>query len=155
MLNFPRWKVIAVVALCVFGILLALPNLINKETVTWLPDWLPDREITLGLDLQGGSHLLMEVDVDSVLDARLEAMVDGIRSEFRAAEIGYTELGVAVGAVQVTLRDVADIDRARPILTELATGMTLDIDESGTARMAFTDAEILRGTKEVPIEFLQ
>jgi preprotein translocase subunit SecD len=144
MLNFPRWKVIAVVALCVFGILLALPNLINKETVTWLPDWLPDREITLGLDLQGGSHLLMEVDVDSVLDARLDAMVDGIRSEFRGAEIGYTELGVAGDGVQVTLRDVADIDRARPILTELATGMTLDIDESGTARMAFTDAEVLR-----------
>ena len=144
MLNFPRWKVIAVVALCVFGILLALPNLINKESIAWLPDWLPQREITLGLDLQGGSHLLMEVDVDSVLDARLEAVVDGVRSEFRAAEIGYTELGVADGAVQVTLRDVADIDRVRPILTDLATGMTLDIDENGTARMAFTDAEILR-----------
>jgi protein-export membrane protein SecD len=144
MLNFPRWKVIAVVALCVFGILLALPNLINKENIAWLPDWLPQREITLGLDLQGGSHLLMEVDVGSVLDARLETVVDGIRSEFRAAEIGYTELGVADGAVQVTLRNVADIGKARPILTELATGMTLDIAETGTARMAFTDAEILR-----------
>ena len=144
MLNFPRWKVIVVVTLCVFGILLALPNLINRESVAWLPEWLPQREITLGLDLQGGSHLLMEVDVDSVLDARLDAVVDGVRSEFRAAEIGYTELGVADGAVQVTLRNVADIDKARPILTELATGMALDIDENGTARMAFTDAEILR-----------
>ncbi|MEX1108744.1 MAG: protein translocase subunit SecD, partial [Dongiaceae bacterium] len=125
MLNFPRWKVITVVALCVFGVLLALPNVVSKESIAWLPDWFPQRQITLGLDLQGGSHLLMEVDVDSVLDARLEALVDGVRTEFRAAEIGYTELGVAGDAVQVKLRDPADIEKARPILTELATGMTL------------------------------
>ncbi|MEX0810343.1 MAG: protein translocase subunit SecD [Dongiaceae bacterium] len=144
MLNFPRWKVITVTALCVFGILLALPNLVSKESVAWLPDWFPQRHLTLGLDLQGGSHLLMEVDVDSVLDARLEALVDGVRSEFRAAQLGYTELGVAGDAVQVKLRDPADIERARPILSELAIGMTLDIADDGTARMAFTDAEILR-----------
>ncbi|MDZ4737585.1 MAG: protein translocase subunit SecD [Rhodospirillaceae bacterium] len=144
MLNFPRWKVITVVALCVFGILLAVPNVISRENVTWLPDWFPQRHLTLGLDLQGGSHLLMEVDVDSVFDARLEALVDGVRTEFRAAEIGYIELGVAGDAVQVKLRDPADAERARPILTELGLGMTLDIADDGTARMAFTDAEIAR-----------
>jgi preprotein translocase subunit SecD len=144
MLNFPRWKVIAVVALCVIGVFLALPNLIGRDHTGWLPDWVPQRQITLGLDLQGGSHLLMEVDVDSVLEARLESLADGIRSEFREAGIGYTELGIAGDAVRVTLRDPADIERTRSILTELGTGMTLEISDDGVAQMAFTDAEILR-----------
>ncbi len=62
MLNFPRWKLILIVAVVAAGILYALPNLFSKEALSGIPDWLPHRQVNLGLDLQGGAHLLYQID---------------------------------------------------------------------------------------------
>ena len=58
-MHVERWKVIPVSLVMLLGILTALPNLLPKETVEAAPDWLPAKQINLGLDLQGGSHLLL------------------------------------------------------------------------------------------------
>ena len=59
MLHFERWKIIAVVLVCLAGVLFTLPNFFSKQTVDSWPGWLPHRQLPLGLDLQGGAHLLL------------------------------------------------------------------------------------------------
>jgi SecD/SecF fusion protein len=62
MLHFERWKIIAVVLVCLAGVLFTLPNFFSKQTVDSWPGWLPHRQLPLGLDLQGGAHLLLAMD---------------------------------------------------------------------------------------------
>ena len=57
-----------------------------------MPDWLPKRQMTLGLDLQGGSHILLQIDRQDLADERLETTRDDIRTLLRDAKIGYTGL---------------------------------------------------------------
>jgi protein-export membrane protein SecD len=149
MLNFSRWKILVVVAVCVVGTLLAVPNFLNRETLAGLPDWVPHQQVTLGLDLQGGSHLLMEVDLDVVVKERLESIVDGTRSEFRTADIGYTDLGVSGDSVRVKISESSDIERAEEILRELGIGMQVEIAEDGAVTMTYSEAELERLARDV------
>ena len=70
MLHIPKWKIVLIIATCVLGILYALPNLLSSETADELPSWIPHEQVNLGLDLQGGSYLLLEVDLQAVLKER-------------------------------------------------------------------------------------
>ncbi|GBD43474.1 hypothetical protein HRbin40_00947 [bacterium HR40] len=114
-----RWRVALILGVCLFGVLASLPNLVSKETLARLPDWLPKRQITLGLDLQGGSHLLLEVDTEALVRERLENLVSDIRATLRPARIGYRGLGVHGESVVLTLTDPAQTDAALEKLREL------------------------------------
>ena len=81
MLQFQLWKKLLVVAIAALGIIYALPNLISTDNSA---GFLPGKEINLGLDLQGGSHLLLRVDFDSVRKERLENLGERIRRDFRS-----------------------------------------------------------------------
>jgi len=73
MLNFPRWKVWGITLLCAFGVLLAVPSLLPPNASAYLPAWAQKIHINLGLDLAGGSHLLLEAETGDVARQRLEA----------------------------------------------------------------------------------
>ena len=60
MLRFSSWKVALVLGICLLGLVYSLPNLFPRAQMERMPDWLPHEQINLGLDLQGGSHLLLE-----------------------------------------------------------------------------------------------
>ena len=92
MLHFGKWKVISVLLLCLISAAFAAPNLLTREQADALPSWLPHRQISLGLDLQGGSHLLLQVDTAAVVREHLEGLVDSIREELRKARIRYQDL---------------------------------------------------------------
>ncbi len=119
MLRFPAWKVAVILGICVLGVLLSLPNLFARDEMQRLPDWLPHEQINLGLDLQGGSHLLLEVDLHAVVEERLNTLVDDIRGILRPARIGYRGLGVQGDAATLTLTDPADSERALELLKGL------------------------------------
>ncbi|MEJ0062788.1 MAG: protein translocase subunit SecD [Alphaproteobacteria bacterium] len=117
MINIPRWKVILVIALSVLGILYALPNALPPSAQRWLQDHmpavLPHQTVNLGLDLRGGSHLLLDVQLDVALADHLNSMVDEVRSGLRKEKITYTELGVRDGKISFRVGDPAQIDAAR------------------------------------------
>ena len=71
MMYFTRWKALAIAGVCLLGVLLSVPNLLPRDV---LPGWA--RQISLGLDLRGGSYLLMEVDTSALVRERLESLVD-------------------------------------------------------------------------------
>lgn len=150
MVHFARWKIVLVLAVCLLGVLYAAPNLVGRQAVqslqNALPDWLPTKTVNLGLDLQGGSHLLLEVDVATVINERLNSLVDSVRAELRQARIGYTDLGVRDGAVAFTVRDQADVERAAGIIRTLDEEFGVSVADGGVieARLTETAAEVRR-----------
>jgi preprotein translocase subunit SecD len=118
MVRFAHWKIILVAVVLVLGLATAAPNLVSRETAESLPDWMPSRQINLGLDLQGGSHLLLEVDTQAVIRERLESVVEGVRSALREAKIRYEGLGLDGQAVTVTILDGDRMDEARRLIRE-------------------------------------
>src|ERR687889_1893470 len=83
MLDFPRWKMWAVSLLCLFGIALAVPSFVPEAQVAKWPAFLPSARINLGLDLAGGSHLLLEAETSDVAKQRLDQMEETIRLGLR------------------------------------------------------------------------
>lgn len=135
MIYLPRWKVILIIAVCALGVLYAMPNLMGAKAVAWaeqhLPGFLPHQTVNLGLDLRGGSHLLLEVETDSVITEKLQALVDQTRTELRAAKVGYTDLGLSNDVVRFKLTDVAMADKARTVIRQMDS--TLDVKLSDDA----------------------
>ncbi len=119
MLHFQSWKILGVVLTCLIGMVLALPNLFSKETVEAWPDWLPKRQLSLGLDLRGGAHLLLAMDVNDVRKDWLESIREDARRRLRDARIGFTGLGVQGGAVVVRLAQPDQVDAAMKELRSL------------------------------------
>ena len=124
MLYFAPWKVTVVAILCLAGVVFTIPNFLSERTALSLPDWLPHKQVNLGLDLQGGSHLLLEVEADVVVQERLVALEQSIRQSLRPTKsrkrIGYRELGVRGGAVMLTIRNTEQIDLAVEEIEKLA-----------------------------------
>ncbi len=132
---FAPWKIVLIVVVCLAGLIFSAPNFLTAKDVAALPGWLPKQQINLGLDLRGGSHLLLEVDTSAVLKDRLEALVEGVRQELlRNARIGYTGLGIAGNTVTLKLRDPAQLQAALDAIKKLAlpTGSNLRFGTSGT-----------------------
>src|SRR6266513_1641280 len=113
MLYFANWKVLLICGICALGVLLSLPNLFTPAELARLPSFIPHRQVALGLDLRGGSYLLLEVDVAAAQRDRLNAIIDVVRNTLRDAKIGYTGLNVEGDAVVFTIRETDRIDDAR------------------------------------------
>ena len=128
MVYIAKWTVILVIAICVIGFAFAAPNMISRKAAESLPDWVPHKQMNLGLDLRGGSHLLLEVEVRAVLKERLDALVDTVRVALRAARVGYKSLGVQDRGVAFTVRNPADLDKARDLVRQFDTGTVLSTD---------------------------
>src|ERR1700680_436524 len=120
MLHFTRWKALAIVLTSAIICLLMVPSLLSEEHFRELPSFLQHR-IVLCLDLQGGSHLLLEVDSAAVRKEKVEALRDDVRrSLLREPRIGYTNLSISGQTVSVRVRDQADAARALTRLRELS-----------------------------------
>ena len=163
MLRFETWKIALVAVLSLIGIAFSFPNFLSSRTVERFPDWLPSQQINLGLDLQGGSHLLAEVAVDLVIDKFLETVVDDVRRQLRPRtgdRIAYRELGRGSGSVSFTLVDPADRDRVIDILDEVnaAREFTVAVSDSGRATLTLEDeaaAERKRSAVNQTIEIVR
>ena len=133
MLQFSKFKVTIILGIILLGIVFSAPNLVPADKLASLPSWVPKTVISLGLDLQGGSHLLYEVDTKEFLNDRLDAVVSDIRDKLTKGEtrFGYVNLQASNGVVSLTLRDPNQIEAARPLLREATQDMELDIASDG------------------------
>ena len=116
MLTLSRWKVTAVILSVIFGIVFSLPNMLPQRTLDALPGWVPHQKLNLGLDLQGGSYLLYEVDTDALRAERLTNMVEDVRTALRNEQIAFSELGESGGIVRVRIADPAKASEAVSLL---------------------------------------
>ncbi len=111
MLYFTRWKAAAILLTAFFICLFAVPNFLPTKMVDSWPKW-AQRHVVLGLDLQGGSHILLEVDTKAVRKEMLETLRDDMRRVLREARIGYTGLVVRGNSAEVRIREGANADLA-------------------------------------------
>jgi preprotein translocase subunit SecD len=119
MLFFSRAKTIMVVAVVAVVCSFAIPNFLPPDVFEHLPAW-AQRHIVLGLDLQGGTHLLLEVDRQAVVKEQVQALDDSVRSVLRGARISYTGLAAKGDSVDVYISNTGDQQQALAKLQELS-----------------------------------
>jgi preprotein translocase subunit SecD len=125
MLDFPKWKIWLVMAFTVTGVIFALPSLLPQSATTWLPQRLQDTRVNLGLDLAGGSELLLEATTDDVAKVRMERMEEAVRTDLRRGDprIEVGDISTSGGILSFMPRDTADVDKARERVYNLTTGI--------------------------------
>src|SRR6516225_281316 len=119
MLALSRWKIILVVGSIIFGLLFSLPNLLPDAMVAKLPGFMPHQRLNLGLDLQGGSSLLYEVDTAALEKERLNDLMEEASSELRDAQLTFSGLAVNGNAVTLKISDPTQLETAQTALLKV------------------------------------
>ncbi|RYC17458.1 protein translocase subunit SecDF [Ciceribacter ferrooxidans] len=155
MLYIPRWKTILIWLTIAVSVVIATPNFFSDEQLASFPSWAPSKKVTLGLDLQGGSHIMLKIEKADIIKERLETTVGDIRNNLREAGIRYTGLSGVGQQIQVRITDADKIEAAKEALAPLTqavsvgglTGgsvqeVTMTEGEGGLLRLNLTDAGI-------------
>jgi preprotein translocase subunit SecD len=116
MMSLSRWKVILVVLATLLGAVYTLPNVLPESVRSQLPGFLPKQTLSLGLDLQGGSHLLLEVDTAALKRERLTNIIEDTRTRLREEQIAFTDLGQVGDAISVRITDPGQVSAAQNAL---------------------------------------
>ncbi|HEY0281388.1 MAG TPA: protein translocase subunit SecD [Rhizomicrobium sp.] len=112
MLQVSVWVRALVSIIVLTGVMIALPNALPESVLAKMPSWLPHNTLSLGLDLQGGSYVLLEVDLDGVMKDRVETTLGDIRRALRKARIAYADLKASGDAVSVRITEADQFDKA-------------------------------------------
>ena len=120
MLDFPPWKVWLIAIVAGLGVLFAVPNFFPEDSVKSWPSVLPHSQLALGLDLRGGSHLMLEAQTDDVRKARIEGLEESVRTELRDAQVEFTDLSTAGGRLSVTIPQPTALDKGVEALRKLS-----------------------------------
>nr|WP_153401046.1 protein translocase subunit SecD [Polymorphobacter fuscus] len=150
-LDFPQWKVWSIWATIAIGFLFAFPNFLTPEQAARLPAFLPSNQLSLGLDLRGGSHLMLEASTDDVRKTKLESLEDTVRAELRQASggaIAFTDMSTAGGRLSLVISDPSRVDAAVETLktvTRPLSGLTgardVDVTVEAGNRIILTESD--------------
>ena len=138
MLYFTRWKALGIILTALVVCLFVVPNFFPESTVKNWPLW-AQRRLVLGLDLQGGSYLLLEVDSNYVKKEKLDQVRDDVRRTLREARIGYTGLASRGDAVEVRVKE-PELQTALSKLRALSQPMSGLLGSTGQRSLNVTDA---------------
>jgi preprotein translocase subunit SecD len=139
MLYFTRWKALAIIVTALVVCLCAVPNFFPEARVKTWPVW-AQRHLVLGLDLQGGSYLLLEVDSNYVKKEKLDQVRDDVRRTLREAKIGYTGLATKGDSVEVRITKDTDQQAALSKLRDLSQPLGGLLGSSGQRSLEVSDA---------------
>src|ERR1700731_4235255 len=139
MLYFTRWKALAIILTALVVCLCAVPNFFSEARVKTWPAW-AQRHLVLGLDLQGGSYLLLEVDSNYVKKEKLDQVRDDTRRVLREAKVGYTGLNVRSDTVEVRITKDTDLQTALTKLRELSQPLGGLLGSNGQRSLEVADA---------------
>lgn len=147
MLHVSWWKTTLIWFAVLLSVLLAVPNLLGERALSSLPSWWAHRKIELGLDLRGGSHLLLKIERDDVEKERLETIVGDIGTRLRTVNVAYSGLTGTGRKIQLRVNDPAQVEAAVAALRPLTAGSdkpaaALSQGENGAMTLDITDADI-------------
>ena len=160
MLRFSPFRLFTIIAVMLVAFVVLLPSVLGSlvpETQRWIPSSMQNLSIRLGLDLQGGSSLLLEVDEDSVRAARMESLEGEVRRILRDEGFGYRDLGFTAEAVSFALRAPDDRAPINALLMRELAGSTITATEEGF-RLAYNEerwSEELRNVITQTIEVIR
>src|SRR5271169_4253051 len=165
MLFFSRWKAAGILLTAFVACLFALPNFFSDSTLKKWPAW-AQRHIVLGLDLQGGSSLLLEVDTAAVRKERLQGIADDVLRVLRQNRIPFTGRTIRSNSVEVRITRESDVDNAVSKLRELSQPLSgilgssgqrsVDINETGgLITLTPSDAALLERVRQAVDQSIQ
>src|SRR5208282_3198362 len=119
MLQISPWSRGLTYLILILGLIIALPNALPSSVLTRLPHWWPTNTVALGLDLQGGSYLLLEVELDQVQKDRLESLIGDIRAALRKNHIAFRNVQILGDSVSLEIMDPQQFDQAKALIAAL------------------------------------
>jgi SecD/SecF fusion protein len=131
MRNSP-WLVASYAVIIILGILVALPNVIPQSALDRMPSWLPHSRVALGLDLRGGSHLVLEVDRPDLINERVQSLLQDARRVLRDKNINTSAIRRSGDTITVAVRDAAQRAAAVTELQTLANPIGLGTSVGGS-----------------------
>lgn len=139
MLDFPRWKITSIVGFLAVLMLLAIPSFFPESMTAKWP--IPHPRVNLGLDLAGGSYLLLEGDIKDLKGSRLAAMRDSVQHEMSqdGTRIAIGDISVRDGKLTFMVRDVGQVDAVRERLLKI-TGSGAGLSGQRQWDIAVTDS---------------
>ncbi len=137
MLYFANWKILLICAVCALGVIFTAPNLVSPSVLAQLPEAVPHQRLSLGLDLRGGSYLLLQVDFAAAQKERLNTIIDSVRNALRDARIGYRGLAVKGQAIAFKLTDPNRGEDAKKALAGIDPDLALTIGDDGAGALRF------------------
>jgi len=149
MLDFPRWKKLWFWFIALACCAAALPSVFSVANLQW-PSALPQPRINLGLDLAGGSHLLLEANPDQVVSQRLEAMEESVRIKLGQANatVKVGDISNKDGSLSFMVDNPGEVDAARELLLPLTTGAGLTGKRDWDIKVVDATRIVLTPTKE-------
>src|SRR6185312_4891540 len=139
MVYFTRWKALAIILTALVVCLCAVPNFSPEARVKTWPAW-AQRRLVLGLDLQGGSYLLLEADSNYIKKEKLDQVRDDVRRALREAKIGYTGLASKGDGVEVHITRDTELQTALAKLRELSQPLGGLLGSNGQRSLEVSDA---------------
>ncbi len=135
--SFPRWKIWMILAVLAISLMASLPN------VTSVPSWWPaslSKPMSLGLDLKGGIHLVLDVDVDKAVSHSVEEDIDTARQTLRKAKIRYRKLAVDGNNLIITIKKASDFSAAESLLKDTFNNYTMSSAVGNTFTLALKES---------------
>ncbi len=126
MLDFPRWRVWMLNIIIIVGVMCAIPSILPTHIRAEVAKYLPTPTINLGLDLAGGSHILLEADTAQLAETRLETLEESVRNGMRRAtpRVAIADVSRANGQLSFSVTDPSQIDAAREALLSITSNAT-------------------------------
>ena len=140
MLQISLWSRLVTLIVLVGGILIALPNALSPEVRAKMPTFLPSSAVNLGLDLQGGSYLLLGVDFDQVMKDRVESLLGDVRASMRKARISLTDVKQTTDSLSLRITDAGELEQARSLLQSANPSMTSSVLSVGGKAYDMTES---------------
>lgn len=138
MYKLSRSRIITILAICLIGIFFAIPNMVrNKEA---LPSWW--QPVNLGLDLQGGSNLLLEVKIDDVIKERMSSIEDSARQVLRENKIRYKNLSATADSVKVSIENNSSRNKAMGLFRKIDDGLDISENNDGEITIKYSDVAL-------------
>ncbi|PPR34670.1 MAG: hypothetical protein CFH26_00639 [Alphaproteobacteria bacterium MarineAlpha6_Bin4] len=142
MVQFKKWQLFLVILFSLFAIVFSSPNFFSKNTLSKLPSFIPTEQVILGLDLQGGSYLLIEVDTSTVVKENIESFSDEIRISLRKNKISYSKFNINDNLIVFQLKNKNKKEDLSKILTKYNQDITYEYTEENILNIKFSDQKI-------------
>ena len=138
MYKLSKSRVITILAICLIGVFFAVPNIISNKDK--LPSWW--QPVNLGLDLQGGSNLLLEVKLDETLKERMASVEDSVRQILRENKIRYKNLSSSENGVKAVIENSGARTKAANLFRKIDDGIIAEEDSDGALIVKYNDVSL-------------
>ncbi len=145
-----KWAIAFYSLIVLVGLIIALPNFFTQQQLDAMPGWFPKKQVTLGLDLRGGSYLVLEVDAAGLKKDRLRSLLDDARSKLRSERIQPQSIRIAGDSVVVAIPDADARQKADTALRTLITQVN-----SNSFGAAINDIEVTQSDNQIRLNMTE